>query len=192
MQAAVPAGTGKMAAIVGLENYKIQEICQDVAESQVVSPANLNCTGQTVIAGDVAAVERAMLACKAAGAKRALPLAVSVPSHCALMKPAAAQLEGDLKALTFQQADIPVVQNVNAEITTDPEDIKQNLIYQLVKPVMWVDTIEVMAKAGVGKLVECGPGKVLCGLVKRIQPDITTFGTDNSQLFNSTVEEMSV
>jgi [acyl-carrier-protein] S-malonyltransferase len=133
-----------------------------------------------------------MAGCKAAGAKRVLPLAVSVPSHCALMKPAAAQLEGDLKVLKFHQADIPVVQNVNAAIATDPEEIKQNLIDQLVQPVMWVDTIELMAKAGIGKLVECGPGKVLGGLVKRIQPGITTFGTDSSQLFNSTVEEMSV
>ncbi|HJO11629.1 MAG: ACP S-malonyltransferase [Gammaproteobacteria bacterium] len=192
MQSAVPAGCGKMAVIVGLEIYKIREVCQDVEKGQVVSPANINSREQTVIAGDVDAVERAMIACKAAGAKRALPLAVSVPSHCALMQPAAARLERDLNVLKFNRATIPVVQNVNAEIATDPEEIKQNLIRQLYEPVLWVDTIELMHKAKVVKIVECGPGKVLCGLVRRIQSGMTAFSTEDCASFAVATEEMSV
>ena len=167
MQQAVPAGTGAMAAIVGLEDYQIHEICEQSKAGQTVSAANFNSPGQTVIAGDAQAVQRAMESCKAAGAKRALPLKVSVPSHCALMKPAADRLAADLEAIEFQPATTPVVQNVNAEIATEAASIKQNLLSQLHQPVLWVDSIRLIHQGGVRMLVECGPGKVLCGLIKR-------------------------
>jgi len=191
MQQAVPPGAGAMAAIVGLEDYQIREICERAAAGQVVAPANFNSPGQTVIAGDAAAVERAMAACKEAGAKRALPLKVSVPSHCALMKPAADQLAVDLEAIAFQPATIPVVQNVNAELATQADSIKQNLLNQLHQPVLWVDSIRLVRQGGIGLLVECGPGKVLCGLVKRIEPDMACFGSEDSQSLQQALDEVS-
>jgi [acyl-carrier-protein] S-malonyltransferase len=191
MQSAVPAGSGKMAAIVGLENYQIHEICDEAEQRQIVSAANFNSPGQTVIAGDTEAVERAMVLCKEAGAKRALPLNVSVPSHCALMRPAADKLEQELINIKFNKPLIPVVQNANAEIAEDPDKIRQALIKQLYAPVLWVDSIELIYKAGLTRLVECGPGKVLCGLIKRIEPEITCFGSDNSQGLDSAIAEMS-
>lgn len=191
MQSAVPSGTGKMAAIVGLDNYKIIEVCEQAAQGQVVSAANFNSAGQTVIAGEVAAVERAMSMCKEAGAKRALPLNVSVPSHCALMQPAADLLEKELDRVEFNQAQIPVVQNVTAEINTDPEQIKKNLIKQLYAPVLWVDSVQLMSRAGVTKLIECGPGKVLCGLIRRIDSELACFGSDNTQSLTSAIAEVS-
>jgi len=191
MQQAVPAGTGAMAAIVGLEDYQIHDICQQSAAGQVVSAANFNSPGQTVIAGDADAVQRAMEACKAAGAKRALPLKVSVPSHCALMKPAAERLAADLEVIDFRAASIPVVQNVNAEIATEAASIKQNLLSQLSEPVLWVDSIRLIHQGGIKMLVECGPGKVLCGLIKRIESDINCFGSDDSQSFQQVCDEIS-
>lgn len=191
MQQAVPAGSGAMAAIVGLEDYQIREICQQVAEGQIVSPANFNSLGQTVIAGESDAVNRAMAACKEAGAKRALPLTVSVPSHCALMQPAADNLASDLEGLAFKPATIPVVQNVNAELATEAESIKQNLLNQLHQPVLWVDSIRLIYQGGINLLVECGPGKVLCGLIKRIESDISCFGSDDCQSFQQAREEVS-
>lgn len=191
MQAAVAPGSGKMAAIVGLENYQIHEICDEAEEKQVVSAANFNSPGQTVIAGDAEAVERAMVLCKQAGAKRALPLKVSVPSHCALMRPAATELERELANIEFRPPSIPVVQNVNAEIGEDAEKIKQNLIKQLYAPVLWVDSVRLMHKTGISKLVECGPGKVLCGLIKRIEPELACFGSDEPQGLQSSIAEVS-
>lgn len=191
MQSAVPTGSGKMAAIVGLENFQIYEICDDAEQEQVVSAANFNSPGQTVIAGDNDAVDRAMAMCKEAGAKRVLPLNVSVPSHCALMKPAAEKLERELEKIQFAAASIPVVQNVNAEINSDPEQIKQNLIKQLYMPVLWVDSVKLIGKAGVTRVVECGPGKVLCGLIRRIEPDMACFGSDDPQSVSSALAEVS-
>lgn len=191
MQSAVPPGKGKMAAIVGLDNHQIQEICERCAQGQVVSPANFNSSGQTVIAGDIEAVERAMIQCKEAGAKRALPLSVSVPSHCALMKPAADKLEAELNAVEFKAANIPVIQNVNAEISIDSSAIKQNLMRQLYEPVLWVDSIRLIHKAEVAKLVECGPGKVLCGLIRRIESDLVCVGSDDPQSMTSAIDEVS-
>lgn len=190
MQAAVPPGTGKMAAIVGLENYQINEICDEAEQSQVVSAANFNSPGQTVIAGDADAVDRAIALCKEAGAKRALPLNVSVPSHCDLMRPAARQLADVLADIQFNAPDIAVVQNYAAEICKDPELIKQNLVKQLHEPVRWVDCVNVMHKAGIRRLVECGPGKVLCGLIKRIQGDIVCVGSDTPASLESAIAEM--
>ncbi len=191
MQAAVPSGEGKMAAIVGLENYQINEICDEAEEGGIVSAANFNSPGQTVIAGSAKAVEFAIALCKEAGAKRALPLNVSVPSHCDLMRPAAEQLGERLQSITIRPPTIAVVQNVNGEVCEDPDAIKRNLIKQLYAPVLWVDCVRVIHKAGVNKLVECGPGKVLCGLVKRIEPEIACFGSDNVASIDSAIAEMA-
>ncbi len=183
MQEAVPAGTGGMAAILGLDDDKIIAICKDVQQGSVVSAANFNSTGQTVIAGEKAAVERAMHACKEAGAKRALPLNVSVPSHCALMLPAAQKLGEDLAQVTFKTPTVPIVQNINGLVAKTPDEIRDNLLKQLYMPVQWVDTINCMWELGLGRIVECGPGKVLCGLIKRIEPEIECFSTDDPETF---------
>ena len=192
MQAAVVPGAGKMAAIVGLENYQINEACEQAAQGQVVSAANYTSIGQTVIAGDVEAVERAMALCKEAGAKRALPLNVSVPSHCALMQPAAEQLQQSLNDVDFSSAKIPVVQNVNAQINSNAEEIKEYLIKQLYAPVLWVDSVRLMHKAGVQKLIECGPGKVLSGLIRRIEPEISCFGSDDVHGLETAIAEVTI
>lgn len=191
MQAAVSAGTGKMAAIVGLDDSKIAGLCEQAAQGQVVSAANFNSPGQTVIAGDIDAVDRAMVLCKDAGAKRALPLNVSVPSHCALMKPAAEQLQAELAKVQFNAPQIPVVQNVNAESSKDPSLIKENLIKQLYAPVLWVDSVNSMAAIGVDRIVECGPGKVLGGLIRRIAPDISYFASEDPEGLASAIEELA-
>jgi len=191
MQAAVPEGAGRMAAIVGLEEYQINEICDEAEAGEVVSAANFNSPGQTVIAGNTAAVNRAIALCKEAGAKRALPLSVSVPSHCELMRPAARQLSEALAEIAVSAPEIPVVQNVNAEINSDPESIKQNLIKQLYAPVLWVDCVRVVHKSGVRKLVECGPGRVLCGLIKRIEGSLVCCGCDEPASFESALQEVS-
>ncbi|OGT74420.1 MAG: [acyl-carrier-protein] S-malonyltransferase [Gammaproteobacteria bacterium RIFCSPLOWO2_02_FULL_57_10] len=183
MQQAVPAGTGGMAAILGLDDDKIIELCRDAAQGEVVAAVNFNSTGQTVIAGNKAAVERAMAACKEAGAKRALALNVSVPSHCSLMLPAAEQLGEDLRNLQFRSPIIPIVQNVNGRVAKTPEDIKENLLKQLYMPVQWVDSISCMWDFGLGKIVECGPGKVLCGLIKRIEGNIECYSTEDPESF---------
>ena len=192
MQSAISEGSGKMAAIVGLDNYKIQELCQQASQGQVVSAANFNSPGQTVIAGEIDAVERAMLLCKEAGAKRALPLNVSVPSHCELMRPAAELLAAELDKVEFYPASIPVVQNFSAQINERPELIKDNLIKQLYAPVLWVDSVQLIHKAGVKTIIECGPGKVLSGLIKRIEPELTCFGSDSTQSLESAIAELAV
>lgn len=190
MQSAVPAGTGGMAAIIGMDDRRIDDICRQVAGDEVVAAANFNSPGQTVIAGDKAAVERAMAACKEAGAKRALPLNVSVPSHCALMKPAADRLAADLAALEFRKPELPVVQNINGRATRQPGEIRENLLKQLYMPVQWVDTIYCMRDFGVAKVVECGPGKVLGGLIKRIQPEIDCYNTETPDAFSEALENV--
>ena len=183
MQDAVPTGTGAMAAILGLDDEKIQALCEQEAQGEVVAPANYNSTGQTVIAGSVAAVERAMAACKEAGAKRALRLNVSVPSHCALMLPAAERLAGDLEAVVFSTPKVPVVQNINGRVAKSSDDIKANLLKQLYMPVQWVGTIGCMWDLGLSQLVECGPGKVLGGLIKRIEPNIESYSLEEPESF---------
>ncbi len=191
MQSAISAGSGKMAAIVGLDKDQIQALCEQATQGQVVSAANFNSPGQTVIAGNLEAVERAMVLCRQAGARRVLPLNVSVPSHCELMRPAAELLAAELDKVQFCDASIAVVQNVNAKINDDPELIKENLVKQLYVPVLWVDSVQLMHKTGIDKLVECGPGKVLGGLIKRIQPELTCFASDNSQSLASAIAEVS-
>ncbi|ELQ6105794.1 ACP S-malonyltransferase [Cronobacter turicensis] len=173
MQEAVPEGTGAMAAIIGLDDDAIAKACQDAAEGQVVSPVNFNSPGQVVIAGHKDAVERAGAACKAAGAKRALPLPVSVPSHCALMKPAAEKLAAELEKIAFNAPQIPVVNNVDVKCETSPEAIRDALVRQLYSPVQWTKSVEFIAAQGVTQLYEVGPGKVLTGLTKRIVDTLT-------------------
>ena len=168
MQEAVPAGIGAMSAIIGLDNDAIAAACAQAAEDQVCSPVNFNSPGQVVIAGNKEAVVRANVLCKEAGAKRALPLPVSVPSHCALMKPAADKLAIALEGLAFNAPTIPVINNADVATEIDPVAIKLALVKQLYNPVRWTETVERMASEGVEELLEMGPGKVLTGLTKRI------------------------
>ncbi|HAT42908.1 MAG TPA: [acyl-carrier-protein] S-malonyltransferase [Rheinheimera sp.] len=174
MQTAVPAGTGAMSAIIGLDDALIAKACEEAAQGEVVSPVNYNSPGQVVIAGNKAAVERANELCKAAGAKRALPLPVSVPSHCALMKPAAEQLTSDLAALSFAAMQIPVVNNVDVAVVDSADAVKDALIRQLYSPVRWTESVEWLVAQGVTDIVELGAGKVLSGLIKRIHKETTT------------------
>lgn len=173
MQEAVPAGTGAMSAIIGLDNDAIAKACEESAQGEVVSPVNFNSPGQVVIAGNKDAVERAGAACKAAGAKRALPLPVSVPSHCALMKPAAEKLAVALQEVTFNAPQFAVINNVDVKAETSPEAIRDALVRQLYSPVRWSESVEFMAGEGVEHLLEVGPGKVLTGLTKRIVDTMT-------------------
>ncbi|WP_027849770.1 ACP S-malonyltransferase [Marinospirillum minutulum] len=168
MQQAVPSGQGAMAAILGLDADKIEEACASAAQGEIVSAVNYNAPGQIVIAGNVAAVERAILACQQAGARKAMPLPVSVPSHCELMRPAAEKLADELNLIQLTKPRVPVVQNVHAAPETEVAAIRDNLVAQLYLPVRWIDSIEFMAEQGVDTYVECGPGKVLVGLNKRI------------------------
>ncbi|MBS9441375.1 ACP S-malonyltransferase [Photorhabdus heterorhabditis] len=168
MQEAVPEGTGAMYAIIGLDNESIDRACKEAAQGQIVSPVNFNSPGQVVIAGEKEAVERAGVACKVAGAKRALPLAVSAPSHCALMKPAADKLAVVLDGIEFSHPQFPVVNNVDVKIEQSAEAIRDALVRQLYNPVRWTETVEFIAGQSVGQLLEIGPGKVLTGLTKRI------------------------
>ncbi|WP_343463262.1 ACP S-malonyltransferase [Pantoea sp.] len=173
MQEAVPEGTGAMQAIIGLDDEAIRKACEESAQGQVVSPVNFNSPGQVVIAGNKEAVERAGAACKAAGAKRALPLPVSVPSHCALMKPAAEKLALALENVTFSAPRVPVVNNVDVKCETDAAAIRSALVRQLYSPVRWTEAVEYIATQNVEQLFEMGPGKVLTGLTKRIVDSLT-------------------
>ncbi len=168
MQEAVPAGTGAMYSIIGLDDDAIAKACEEAAQGDVVSPVNFNSPGQVVIAGSKDAVERAGALCKEAGAKRALPLPVSVPSHCALMKPAADKLAVALEAIEFNTPALPVINNVDVAAETDPAKIKDALVRQLYSPVRWTESVQKMSDQGVESLLEFGPGKVLTGLTKRI------------------------
>ena len=169
MQEAVPPGTGAMAAILGLDDDVLKGVCEQAAEDAVVTPVNFNSPGQVVIAGNAEAVERAIALCKDAGAKRAVPLAVSVPSHCSLMEPAAERLQVDLANIEVNMPTIAVVQNVDAQVAATPAAIKENLVQQLYRPVLWVDCVKYLLAQDVTRAYECGPGKVLSGLSKRIE-----------------------
>ncbi|TBW48047.1 [acyl-carrier-protein] S-malonyltransferase [Marinobacter halodurans] len=175
MQNAVPAGQGRMAAILGLEDDVVIAACEEAAEGDVVAAVNFNAPGQVVIAGHSAAVDRAIDVCKGKGAKRALPLPVSVPSHCSLMKPAADELAKALDDISFNDAVIPVVQNVTGAPEQDRDSLKENLLRQLYSPVQWTDSVRYLSEEGVEAAVECGPGKVLAGLAKRIDRNLSVF-----------------
>ncbi|HEY9276816.1 MAG TPA: ACP S-malonyltransferase [Methylotenera sp.] len=172
MQNAVPAGVGAMAAILGLDDEAVRAVCAEAAQNEVLEAVNLNSPGQVVIAGNKAAVERGMELAKAKGAKRALPLPVSVPSHCALMKPAALQLAEYLKSVAVNAPQIPVLHNADVAAYSDSEKIKDALVRQLYSPVRWVETVQAIAAQGVTQTAECGPGKVLAGLTKRIVAEL--------------------
>lgn len=168
MQSAVPQGVGAMAAILGLEDEQVKTLCAQAAQGEVVEAVNFNSPGQIVIAGNTAAVERAMAAAKEAGAKRALPLPVSVPSHCSLMKPAAEKLAEALKTVTIRTPQIRVIHNADVAAYNDAEKIKDALVRQLYSPVRWTETVNALVSDGITESAECGPGKVLAGLAKRI------------------------
>ncbi|MFA0438569.1 [acyl-carrier-protein] S-malonyltransferase [Vibrio sp. 10N.286.49.C2] len=180
MQEAVPAGVGAMYAIIGLDDAAIANACEEASQGEVVSPVNFNSPGQVVIAGNKAAVERAGVLCKEAGAKRALPLPVSVPSHCALMKPAADKLAVALQDIEFSAPTLPVINNVAVIAETDPEKIKAALVAQLHSPVRWTEGVQKMSEEGVEKLFELGPGKVLTGLTKRIVKTLSAAAVNDS------------
>jgi [acyl-carrier-protein] S-malonyltransferase len=183
MQQAVPAGQGGMAAILGLEDADVLAACSEAAQGDVVSAVNFNAPGQVVIAGSAAAVERAIEACKARGAKRAMPLPVSVPSHCDLMRPAAERFAESVAAIEWQAPKIALVQNVSAAVVNDLETLKRDLLAQLYSPVRWVESMQKLAECGVTALVECGPGKVLSGLNKRCVKGIDTYNLDTPEAF---------
>lgn len=172
MQEAVPEGQGAMAAILGLSDEAVQAACQEAAQNDIVSAANFNAPGQVVIAGDSDAVQRAIVAAKALGAKRVVMLPVSVPSHCALMAPASLRLASILRLQTFASPEVPILHNVDLNVHHESETIQNALIRQLVQPVRWVETIQAMVALGVERVVECGPGRVLSGLIKRIAPGV--------------------
>ncbi|WP_374239857.1 ACP S-malonyltransferase [Zoogloea sp.] len=169
MQEAVPQGEGAMAALLGLDEAATVEACAEAAQGEVVSAANLNSPGQIVIAGARAAVERAMVAAKARGAKRAVLLPVSAPFHCALMKPAAERLQQRLAEIEVRVPAIPVLNNVDVAVETDPARIKDALVRQAYSPVRWIETVQEIARRGATHVFECGPGKVLAGMTKRIE-----------------------
>jgi len=168
MQEAVPEGQGAMAAILGLDDEAARAACDEAAQGEVVQAVNFNAPGQVVIAGHKAAVGRAIEACKARGAKRAMPLPVSAPFHSSLMKPAGEKLRSYFESLSLQEAKIPLINNVDVKVEADPARIKDALVRQAASPVRWAETIRRMADLGVTHVLECGPGKVLAGLVKRI------------------------
>jgi [acyl-carrier-protein] S-malonyltransferase len=179
MQEAVPVGTGAMAAILGLDADKVADACREAAQGEVVSPANINGAGQIVIAGATAAVARASERAKALGAKRAIPLPVSAPFHCAMMKPAADRLAPELRALKTREPRVPIVANVDAEPKRDAKSAIDALIAQVASPVRWEAVVQRLAKEGVTTYVEVGPGTVLSGLVKKIHKDanVLSFGS---------------
>ncbi|MFP6793755.1 MAG: ACP S-malonyltransferase [Pseudomonadales bacterium] len=173
MQTAVPLGEGGMAAVLGLDDEQVREVCIAAAQGEVVQAVNYNSPGQVVIAGNNAAIERAIEGCKEAGARRAIALSASAPFHSELMKPAAEELAGVLNEVNFAKPTTIVVQNIDAAVHDDPEEIRTKLVKQMYGAVLWTDTVLMMKQIGVATLVECGPGKVLTGLSKRIDKSIT-------------------
>jgi len=188
MQQAVPEGKGAMAAVLGLDDEDVRNLCQANAAGEVLQAVNYNAPGQVVVAGSATAVGRLLENAKAAGAKRALPLPVSVPSHCALMQPASDRMAERLKEVAISQPQTPVIHNVNVQAASDENDIRQLLARQISEPVRWVETINSMNEMGVAQLFECGPGKVLCGLIKRINRDIGCIPLITMDSINSAME----
>ena len=191
MQQAVSEGVGAMAAIIGLEDHDVVKACVESAEQEVVSAVNFNAPGQVVIAGHAAAVERAMAAAKAMGAKRALKLPVSVPSHCALMEPAAEKLAEKLEEIPVEIPNVTLIHNVDVAAHSAAEVIRNALREQLFKPVRWVDSVKFMHDQGVSQFVECGPGKVLIGLNKRIVKDAGHMTMYDPETLNNVMEQLN-
>ncbi len=189
MQTAVPVGTGAMAAIVGLSDSEVVSICENHSGAKVVEPVNFNSPGQIVIAGHKEAVENAMQACKEKGAKRAIPLPVSAPFHSSLMRPAAAQFVEVLEAVAFSSPKIPVLQNYKLSLSKDNScNIQDNLVNQIFSLVPWTSTIRFFNEKGVNTVVECGPGRVLCGLNKRISAGMEALPTESRAAFEAALE----
>jgi [acyl-carrier-protein] S-malonyltransferase len=191
MQSAVPAGVGAMAAILGLEDEVVVKVCSDYAGEGIVQAVNFNSNGQVVIAGNKEAVDATCEAMKAAGAKRAVILPVSVPSHCSLMDDAATVFANAVEAVRFSMGDVDVLHNVDAAKATDTSDIKAKLVAQLHKPVLWTGTVKAMHDMGVEKLIESGPGKVLTGLTRRIEKSLTANAVLDSAGVAATLEEIT-
>ena len=188
MQQAVPAGEGGMAAILGLDDDAVRQACSDAAEGDVLEAVNFNSPGQVVVAGSKAAIDRIVVLAKERGAKRALPLPVSVPSHCALMKPAADKLAIVLSDINVSSPAIPVVNNVDVATSDDADAIRDALVRQLYSPVRWVETVQKMAADGTEKLIECGPGKVLVGLNKRIDKSMNAMALFDPATLDAALE----
>lgn len=188
MQEAVPEGKGAMAAIIGLDNAVVTDICAQASAGDVVAAANFNSPGQVVIAGQRPAVDRAIVLAAEAGARKAVALPVSVPSHCSLMEPAAEQLAARLAGITIQAPNMPVVHNADAKVHDEPDGIRDALRQQLYRPVLWVDTVRFMVDEGVGIIVECGPGKVLAGLCKRISREVTAMPLFDTATLQKAIE----
>jgi [acyl-carrier-protein] S-malonyltransferase len=180
MQSAVPEGVGAMAAILGLDDDAVRALCAEAAQGEVLEAVNFNAPGQVVIAGHKAAVDRGCALAKEKGAKRALPLPVSVPSHCTLMGPAAEMLAAALAKIEIKAPAIPVLHNADVAAYTDPDAIRDALTRQLYKPVRWVETVQAMGREGMRIIAECGPGKVLAGLNKRILDTVPTLAITDS------------
>lgn len=188
MRDACPGGQGRMAAIIGLDDAAIIECCEAAQEGQVVQAVNFNAPGQVVIAGHNDAVNRAIELCKEKGAKKAMPLPVSVPCHSDLMQPASDELAKALRATEFKAPSVPVINNVDAEIELDPEQIKEKLIKQLYSPVLWVASVQKMVELGVETAIECGPGKVLSGMNKRIHRKMGVVSLQDPASFEKALE----
>ncbi|VEB44496.1 Malonyl CoA-acyl carrier protein transacylase [Chromobacterium violaceum] len=190
MQAAVPAGAGAMAAILNLPDEDIRAACAEAAQGEVVEAVNFNSPGQVVIAGNKGAVERAMDLCKEKGAKRALPLPVSVPSHCSLMRPAAERLAEALRDVHLSAPAVPVLHNADVASYNDAAQIRDALTRQLFMPVRWTETIQKLAAEGVTLMAECGPGKVLTGLAKRIDGNVKCLALTDRAALEAAREEL--
>ncbi|MDP4093496.1 MAG: ACP S-malonyltransferase [Bacillota bacterium] len=190
MQEAVPVGVGAMAAIMGLENQDVFDCCKQASDAGVVEPANLNCPGQVVVAGEVKAVEKAMEIAKAKGAKRSILLPVSAPFHCSLLKPAGEKLAAELEKVELSDMKIPVVTNVTAEFISDKNKVKDLLIRQVSSSVRFEESIRNMLDQGFDTFVEIGPGKALCGFIKKINKEARTFNIDDMESLNKTLQEI--
>jgi len=191
MQEAVPVCEGAMAAVLGMSIADVQKVCDESAQGQVCSPANINSPDQIVISGNKAAVERAAGLAKQRGAKRAIMLPVSAPFHCALMQPAQDRLAADLRALSFHPMQVPVVKNFDASPTTDPEDAREALIRQVTGAVQWERSMRALIAKGVDTFVEVGPGKVLCGLMRQIDRSKTCLNVEDQVSLQKTVDHLS-
>lgn len=191
MQEAVPAGTGAMAAIMGLSPTDVAEVCKKAAENEIASPANLNSSEQTAISGHAGAVKRAVEIASQSGAKRAVILAVSAPFHCELMAPAQKRLEAELRAANFRNLQFPVVTNVDAEAITSGEEARDALIRQVTQPVRWLDSVREMIDSGVTIFVEVGPGRVLSGLLRQIDRSVRCFNVENSATLKTTLDKVA-
>ncbi len=191
MQEAVPEGEGLMAAVIGLERDKLQNIC-DTLSSGYAAPANFNCPGQIVIAGEAAAVKEAMKMAEEAGARRAIPLKVSVPSHCRLMEPASGRLAGLLDEIQFADPIYPIVNNADATILDDAQSVKLSLVRQLNEPLLWEDSVRLMMDQGIDTVIETGPKTVLSGLIKRIDRNIRLLNVEDSESLQQTLKALEV